>query len=257
MRLAIGQTNIKSEDKEWNLENTVNMVRQASKKDVDIIFFPEMSFTGFSMNTKLTKEKNNETLTAIKKVTNKYKIAIAFGWVKSAYNTAENHYTIIDKSGMVISDYTKIHLFTFANEDRYFRSGNRISTCSMEGLSFSTFICYDLRFPEIFQAASEKVSIIVVAANWPSSRINHWKCLLKARALENQCYIIGVNCVGVQKNYNYSGSSCVFNPNGELIIEGFEKEELIIFDIYQDVKEYRKKFPTKKDRRTEFYKRLL
>ena len=216
-----------------------------------------MTFTGFSMCISCTKEKDEETISFIKAKAIEYQIAIGIGWVKAKGEKAENHYTLINKNGEILSDYIKIHPFSYAEEDKYFIGGERLECCEIGGSTLSTFICYDLRFPEIFQAVSNRAGIIIVAANWPKERAEHWKVLLRARAIENQVIILGVNCVGEKNGQYYSGDSCIINPLGEVIASLEDREGLIIHDIKDCTNEVRELFQYKKDRKNTFYKTIL
>lgn len=257
MKFAIYQMEIKMEDIAYNMSKAEKAIRSAANKKASIILFSEMSFTGFSMNVDRTQDTNGTIMSKIQNYAILNSISIGFGWVNKIKELAENHYSIIDSSGTIVLDYIKIHPFSFADESKYFMPGNEIKYCKMDDIKMSTFICYDLRFPEIFQVASQEASVIIVGANWPANRTEHWKCLLKARAIENQVYMIGINCTGNQGEIYYSGNSCVINPNGDMVHEIFSGEELFICDINDDVFKYRNDFPTKKDRRTNLYKELL
>lgn len=257
MRAALYQMEIAWEDKEKNYKKLEGVSEEVKKHGADLLLLPEMSFTGFSMNTKLTKEYNDESKDRVKMICKSHQISIGFGWVKAAGEKAENHYTIINEKGDEISDYVKIHPFSMAGEEKYFVKGNKLSTCKLQGREIATFICYDLRFPAVFQALGDETEIVVVAANWPKKRREHWKCLLQARAIENQVYILDVNCVGNMGGLEYSGDSCVINPNGEIIEIIEDKEGVIYADIEQDVKKIRDSFPLRLDRRTELYKTLF
>lgn len=251
MKIEICQTNIIWENKETNLKKAEHIIKNSTS---NLILFPEMSFTGFSMNTDLTGEKDSYTLNTLKKMAQKYNKSLSFGWVKKTSKKSENHYTFVNNNGEVLSDYIKIHPFSYSGEDNHFKSGKNINIFEYMGFNICNFICYDLRFPEIFQIASKKADIITVAANWPNSRADHWKTLLKARAIENMCYIIGINCVGNIGNIYYSGDSCIINPNGNIIETLSNEEGNITVEIENNVNEYRKNFPTKNDRRETFYK---
>jgi len=257
LKIAFCQQEIVYESKSVNLEKICNFTEKAKNEDAEIIFFPEMSLTGFSMNIEKTAEKSNENINIIKKTAFDNSIYIGFGWVKPVSDKAENHYSVISPKGDFICDYIKIHPFSYAKEDMFFIDGNNLAFFNINGIKFSVFICYDLRFPEVFQAASKNSDIIIVAANWPEKRREHWKTLLNARAVENQCYIIGVNCFGIQKDIFYSGDSSVYNPNGEIISIAKEKEDLPVFDFFNDTEKYRKAFSIKNDRKNEFYKKIL
>ncbi|MEQ8199588.1 MAG: nitrilase-related carbon-nitrogen hydrolase, partial [Clostridiaceae bacterium] len=193
----------------------------------------------------------------IRKYAEEYSINIGFGWVKGNGAKAENHYTIINPKGEIILDYIKIHPFSYSEEDKFFISGNELKFCNVKGIGLSAFICYDLRFPEVFQAVSKNVSIIIVPANWPEKRREHWRCLLKARAIENQVYVLGINCVGENNGLYYSGDSCVIDPSGNVLKEMSYKEGLIIQDIEDNTEKIRREFPVKADRKIKLYKEIL
>lgn len=256
MKLALYQSNIVWEDKENNYIHLEERLKEVSKK-VDLLLLPEMSFTGFSMNTALTKENSLETVGKMADYAQKYNIAIGFGWVKDCGEKSENHYTVINKEGKTVSDYAKIHPFSFSSEDKKFQGGDKIVTFDFGGIKFTTFICYDLRFPEIFQTASKEAHVILVPANWPQKRRNHWKCLLQARAIENQVYIIAVNCVGEIGGILYSGDSCVINPNGDIVMESSGQEGILEYELTDDVSEFRSAFQVKNDRREDLYRVYL
>ncbi len=253
MKIALYQSHIIWEDKEKNYIHLEEKLQDASKR-TDLFLLPEMSFTGFSMNTDITKESNMETVGTMAEYARKYHIAIGFGWVKDCGEKSENHYTIINKEGKTISDYAKIHPFSFAGEDRKFQGGDKIVFFDFCGIPFATFICYDLRFPEIFQTASKAAHVILVPANWPQKRREHWKCLLRARAIENQVYIVAVNCIGEIGGIAYSGDSCVIDPNGDIMMELSEQEGILEYELTDDVLEYRNGFQVKNDRREDLYR---
>ncbi len=257
MKVVLYQTNIVWEDKERNYIHLEKKLREINNRKIALFLLPEMSFTGFSMNTEITKESNLETVNKMTDYAKKYHIAIGFGWVKDCGEKSENHYTIVDKEGAIVSDYVKIHPFSFSGEDRKFKGGEKINVFELNGVKFSTFICYDLRFPEIFQITSKEAHVILVPANWPQKRREHWKCLLQARAIENQVYIIAVNCVGEIGGIIYSGDSCVINPNGEILIESFGQEHILEYDLVDDVLDFRNTFSVKNDRREDLYYKMM
>jgi predicted amidohydrolase len=203
-------------------------------------------------------DKNNETSNFFASIANEFQMYIGYGWTKGTPNNkkAENHYSVIAPSGELISDYTKIHPFSYANEDQYFYAGDQLSQFSLNDFTVSTFICYDLRFPEVFQVTSVKSQLIIVAANWPEARREHWRCLLRARAIENQVYMIGVNCVGEIGNIKYAGDSCIIDPKGNMLAELSYQEGLLVYDIKNDVDQLRNEFPIKQDRKINLYKKF-
>ena len=274
MRVALCQLQILFEKKEENTRRVLHFMEQARSAGADLVLFPEMSLTGFSMNIALTGEKNRESVELMCAAAKRIGVAVGFGWTAFAGDheapdhvsdgncdipgdaRGENHYTIISAQGELLSDYVKMHPFSYSGEDRCFAKGNRTAHFTLEGIPFSHFICYDLRFPEIFQAVSGRAHVIIVAADWPGSRREHWKCLLRARAIENQCYILGVNTVGSQNGLNYTGDSCVILPDGTVAAQLPDEEGLLVYDLADDVQDYRSAFPVKQDRREELYVRL-
>lgn len=258
MKIALAQMNIEFEDKLKNKEKCLSFIKEAKDKSSDLILFPEMTLTGFSMNTDKISEENNETLNWFKEQAVFYKLFIGFGHVVKSDNKCENRFSIVYPNGQEPLTYTKIHPFSYSHEDKYYEGGNSIVYCQIEDFNVSPFICYDLRFPEIFQIASKEAHLITVAANWPKSRRDNWITLLKARAIENQCYVAGVNAIGFIDGFEYTGDSIVIDPIGNIIAKGENKEQLVIAEISQsEVERFRTHFPIKNDRRESLYKTLL
>ncbi|MGN1116541.1 MAG: nitrilase-related carbon-nitrogen hydrolase [Candidatus Ornithomonoglobus sp.] len=258
MKTAVFQTEIIFENKDKNLKRALELIKTAAEKGAEICFFPEMSFTGFSMNIGLTGESGGFTIECMKRVAAENNIAVGFGYVRLNNGRGENHYAVADKNGNILSDYVKIHSFAIGGEREDFESGNTLpTTVSTAGHKISTFICYDLRFPEIFRAVTDTSTVITIAANWPASRRGHWITLLKARAIENQAYIIGINCCGEQDGLSYSGDSMIIDPLGNVIAQAEPyKESMLLADIPADVEKKRAEFPVLASRKKELYKKL-
>ncbi len=256
MKISLVQQFISWENKSKNLINAEKKIKQYANEGCDLVLFPEMSFTGFSMNTNVTGETDGYTVNLISKMAKNYGVSVGFGWVDNESSKSKNRYSIIDKKGDVVSSYVKIHPFSYSNEDKKFIGGNDLSIFRIDNIPFSTFICYDLRFPELFRAVADKVHAIIIPACWPATRSSHWKSLLKARAIENQVYIFAVNCYGNIGGLYYSGDSCVINPNGEIIEILSDKEGEIVFDFLDDVEIKRSSFPVFNDRRKDLYQKF-
>ncbi len=276
MQVAMTQMNIIWEDRKANLKKAERLVRKAREEGAQLVIFPEMAFTGFSMNLDKTAEepvkKAEEqehiliTPSAIKILewSGRYDIAVVAGYAAKREDKGINCLMAAEE-GQIAGYYEKIHPFSYGEEGKYFLGGSRLCRCRLRNFLFSMFICYDLRFPEIFQAVSGDCSGILVVANWPGERIQHWKVLLQARAIENQCYVLGINRTGRGGGLEYQDSSLCFDPWGKpvqgrkiLLHEGRAEDSLIIVNLEEELaQECRRKFPLKSDRRTELYRQLL
>lgn len=257
MKIGLVQGNILWENKQFNLNASKEYFKRAKALNIDLLLFPELSFTGFTMNISRFQESDFYTIHYISNLCKTYKINAGIGYIEQCNNIkkAKNNYAIISTEGNILCNYTKIHPFSYANEDEHYISGNQICYCNIDNITITPFICYDLRFPEIFQIASNKASLITVAANWPRSRANQWITLLKARAIENQCYIAGINRIGMGNNISYSGNSMIINPLGEVISYGDDGvDDIIVGEInFNTVDEVRNTFKFKLDRREDLY----
>jgi predicted amidohydrolase len=152
--------------------------------------------------------------------------------------------------------YQKIHPFSFGDENQHYRPGDRVVTWDVEGLRITPFVCYDLRFPEPFRLAADDTDAFVVIANWPERRREHWRTLLRARAIENQAYVLGVNRVGEGGGLVYSGDSAAIDPLGRTLVEASEREAVLVADVEPGaVASWRSTFPALKDRRPEAVRR--
>ena len=141
MRISIVQTAIIWEDKEANIKKAENIIAEQRKGGVELILFPEMSFTGFSMNTDFTGENGENLVKKLSVIAGRQEVSVGFGWVRRTEDKCENVYTIVDRDGNLISEYVKIHPFSYSGEDRKFRGGDKILIYNICSTPFSTFIC--------------------------------------------------------------------------------------------------------------------
>ena len=258
MKVGLTQMDIIWEDKKKNMEKAKKLMEQAERQNVDLLVFPEMTLTGFTMNTNLAGEEMlfSPTLRFFKETSKQYHMAMAFGFVEDFGEEYYNKLMIVS-GGRVIYDYDKIHPFNYGNEGKHYIGGHEVKTTRLMDMELSGFVCYDLRFPEIFQAVSGQADMILVIANWPKERILHWETLLRARAIENQCYIIGVNRSGKGNEIEYMESSMAFDPLGERLTKPHSKSELMVVEVNPEkVKQIRRQFPFKQDRQVELYETL-
>ena len=254
MIIGIAQIDIVWEDWTENMKKIEELVNKASENKVELILFPEMALTGFTMDINKLLLSEEQIISWIKQVAVNNNINIGLGFAVKVDEKGKNKYIILSKEGKVLTMYTKIHPFSYSGEDDKYYSGNEICICKIKEFQITPFICYDLRFPEIFQIASKEAQIITVAASWPKSREQHWITLLKARAIENQCYIIGINRVGLGDDLQYSGVSIFVSPSGEILNEINSEEMLIIQDLrMKEITQVKDSFDIKKDRREDLY----
>ena len=255
MKVGLTQMDIVFEDKEQIMKTATRLMEGAAKQGVELLVFPEMTLTGFTMNTVLAGEEMlfSPTLRFFKEASRQYHMAMAFGYVED-FGTEYYNKLMLVSEGRVLLDYDKIHPFNYGEEGTHYIGGHEVKTVGLKELVVSGFVCYDLRFPEIFQAVSEVTDLILVIANWPKERVMHWETLLRARAIENQCYVVGVNRIGKGNGLEYIESSMAFDPYGERITRAHSKSELMVIDVVaKKVREVRRQYPFREDRKPEIY----
>jgi omega-amidase len=260
MNIALVSLDQVWEDKTANLTLCEKYIKDTAQKKVELIVFPEMTLTGFSTHIKSIAENENDSFTikSFKELAKQYRIAILFGMVIADKEKALNKSFFINSEGKILSQYSKIHPFSFAGEDKYYNPGSTLSIVNFNEHRIGLSICYDLRFPELYSALSKECDIIFNIANWPKKRVDHWNTLLKARAIENQVFIAGINRTGIDGNgLEYEESSNIYNANGKLL-EYTQLENMKIFQLSKDWTEnFKKQFITVKDRKTSLYKEIL
>ena len=228
--------------------------------NTDLVVYPEMTLTGFTMESQKVKEDelSSETITFFKEQAKKYKVSIAFGVVLSKGEKATNNLVVVSEQG-VLATYAKIHPFSYAGENDYYQAGDELKKLTIGGATIGLTICYDLRFPELYQAYSKDCSVILNIANWPERRVSHWRALNKARAIENQVFMIAVNRIGKDGNgLLYVTSSHIVSPYGEVLKGTSLSEEVVVYDLnLEEVVQYRAEFPVKNDRKITLYKEIL
>jgi len=212
-----------------------------------LVVLPETFGTGFSMSAGVVWKGSEPIQRGLKEIANERKICFLAGVAARS----GNHAVLIAANGGVIGICSKIHPYSPSGEHRIYPAGKTICTFDFGGIKLTPFICYDLRFPEIFrQASAGGTELYVVIANWPASRDHHWRTLLQARAIENQALVVGVNRVGADPNVAYCGSSMIVGPAGEMILDAGSEEGIFqsIIDV-DDVAKSRAAFPALKDRK--------
>lgn len=230
---------------EKNIEIIEKLIFENSIK-YDLIVFPELTLTGFTMNSlKYAEDLAGISHTYFMKLAARLKTNIFAGLIEYDDNKIFNSLVHFDEFGLVHARYRKVHPFSMSSENRYYNAGDELVITEINKTKIGLSICYDLRFPELYRLyAKEKVEVMINIANWPIPRIEHWKSLLKARAIENQFYMIGVNRTGDDPQYNYCGASAVFDPMGELKLMADEKVGIFEVELnLEDIKRIRTELP--------------
>jgi predicted amidohydrolase len=257
MKVAAIQHDIVWEDAERTRKNVAPLIAQAAAAGARLIVLTEMFATGFSMQPERIAEyaggANEQFLVDQAREHGSYLVGSIAQWDR-ADGRARNVAVLAQPSGEV-QRYAKIHPFSYVGEDRHYAPGTQFLTVDVvangESLRVSPFVCYDLRFADEFWARAELTDIYVVPANWPEPRREHWRTLLRARAIENQAYVLGVNRVGTVKNDRYVGDSAIVDPAGLVLVEASMGETVLVADVTAErVADVRMRFPFLADRRT-------
>ncbi len=252
MRIAALQSDIVWEDPEANFKRLEPWIAAAAASGARFLALPEMYACGFSMATERVAEAPDGPSTRFLVDQAKRHGLWLSGSIPERPDADDRPYNtlIVAGPGGEIHRYSKIHPFSYSGEDRHYRAGEDFVTIDVEGLRFTLFVCYDLRFADEFWATAVATDVYLVAANWPEARRHHWRALLRARAIENQAYVVGVNRVGDGGNLHYTGDSRIIDPMGEILAAGACTETLLSAEVDPAVvRETRKKFPFLQDRR--------
>jgi predicted amidohydrolase len=272
MKVALVQFDIAWEDVAENHRRVAERLKTAAGEGARLAILPEMFPTGFSMDAaRIAQPPGGRTETFLKETAAALSLWI-IGSIPEAGGgetpegsggetletkapSPRNTALVVSPAGAVVR-YSKIHPFTFAGEHRHYAAGDRVVTVPIDGVRVTPFVCYDLRFPEPFRFAAKETDLFVVVANWPDARREHWRTLLRARAIENLAFVAGVNRVGDGGRLHYSGDSALVDPWGDTLAEGDDADRLLagVVDPAR-VAEARAKFPVLEDVRAEAYRR--
>lgn len=246
LRTSLIQAGIFWEDKERNLEYYENFLKELSGKS-DIAVLPEMFSTGFSTQALYLAETNDgSTANAIRSWAKKYGLAICGSFLaKEVDGQIFNRGFFIEPDGNEWF-YDKRHLFRIGAENQHFTAGDRQVIIPYRGWNIRIIICYDLRFPVWIRNRKNEYDVLICPANWPAARAKVWQTLLVARALENQCYVCGVNRIGKDGQDNdHHGDSVLIDFKGNLMLETASNKESVVTGILRKnlLDEFRERFP--------------
>ena len=243
MQVDIAQLDIELGDKKANMRKALDIIE---KSKADLILFPELFTTGMDLanSADLAEPIDGETVQALTDACGRKMIAGSF--IESDGRWLHNTFVLIDDTG-VIGKYRKIHLFQ--EEKHHFAHGDKVTVLDTHFGKIGFAVCYDLRFPEMFRKMmSMEAEFVLLCANFPKIRKMHWETLVKARAIENQFYILACNRVGKDLRNEYAGRSMAVDPAGNLLAVGEDREEMLHCTVdRKTVKELRHSFPVLPD----------
>jgi predicted amidohydrolase len=262
MKVAVAQISCSLGDPDANLLKVRDFCARARETDADLIVFPEMIDTGYSMPV-IRAHANHWTggfVAGLQETARQLSIAIVSGVSERDGALIYNSQVFVDQQGNIIAKYRKTHLFAVApvEEQKCFASGDMFASFALGGLRFGFSICYDLRFPEMYRrlVVGQNVGVFIVSSAWPFPRIEHFRTLALARAIENQSYVIASNRVGKDDDLWFCGSSAIIDPRGVVIAAASaDREELIHADLSEElVMSVRSRVESLAHRRPDLYK---
>jgi omega-amidase len=256
MTVALCQLDIAWEDKAANHERVEALLDEARLPPGTLLVLPEMFATGFSMNVAAIAEGDERPTEGFLACLASWRGLTVVGGVvtRDECGRGRNEAIAISPERAELARYHKLHPFSYGDETRHYAAGEQIALFRWDEFTVAPFVCYDLRFPEIFRhAVLRGAEVLVVIANWPARREEHWLTLLRARAIENQAYVVGVNRCGHDPKLAYSGRSQIIGPRGEIIADAGEREGIVTATLDRDaLLVWRREFPALEDLRREF-----
>lgn len=258
MKIACVQLDIVFGDPKENFIQVEKKIREAAFKGASLVVLPEMWNTGYDLTrlTEIADREGQETKELFSRLSKELTIHIVGGSVSTKkgdgfYNTMY----VTNSLGELVAEYDKAHLFKLMDEHLYLEAGGQKNLFKLDGIEMGGIICYDLRFPEWTRAHTlNGAKIMFIPAQWPANRIDHWKTLLQARAIENQCIVVAVNRIGKDPNNIFNGNSMVVGPWGEILWLGESEETVQLVELNtSEIQEVRERIPVFLDRRVELY----
>lgn len=221
LRVALGEYDTGWHDPVASLERAAALVARAAAAGAHLVVLPEMATTGFTMDAAAQATPlDGAVVGTLRDLARTHAVSLLAGvaLAESAGmgdTCATNAALLVSPTGELTATYRKQRLFAFADEDATYRPGTSAVIATVEGVRLAPFICYDLRFPELFRAVASRIDLLVVIANWPAARRAHWDALVRARAIENLAYVVAVNRTGTGGGLTYDGGSVAYDPWGE------------------------------------------
>ncbi len=258
LRVALGQMDVAWGSPRENLDRVKEWTAIAAQECADLIVFPELWTTGYDLSraAEYAKEQHKGIFSEVVSLARDHRISIVGSCLaETSDGKITNEAVYLDAFGHIRGAYSKTHLFRLMQEERYLAPGNQLTLVDTGWGLAGLAICYDLRFPEFSRAyALAGATAVILPAEWPHPRCEHWRILLRARAIENQMFIIACNRVGRDPENLFCGQSCIIDPAGDTLVEGDERPQLLFADLdLSRVAEIRARIPVFDDRRPEIY----
>lgn len=257
LSISLAQMNITLGDVKKNTAVMTALTAEAARRGSHMVVFPELWSSGYALeNAKdLASELNGGTFIHMATAAQQNKISVVGSILEKRGVTVTNSSAFFAPNGRMLGVYRKLHLFRLMQEDQWLQPGSSPLALDLPWGNTGLAICYDLRFPELFRRyAVGGAKMVIIPAEWPLVRVEHWRALMIARAIENQCYMIGVNAAGEIGDTVFGGHSLIVDPWGKIIVEGGEDPMMLTAEIEMDVvDEVRRRIPVFEDRREDVY----
>ncbi len=255
LKAAAIQFTIQLADIDANVEHARSAVARVAEEGCRLAVLPEMWSTGFAYKQLADLARRTpETVEEMGRLSKEHDLVLVGSLPEPDGERVCNTAYVMDR-GEMVGKYRKIHLFSLMNEDRSFTGGTSWCLVDTSVGRIGVFICYDLRFPELARRlAVEGADILVVPGEWPKPREEHWRTLLKARAIENQLFVVAANCCGVVGKHDFFGSSLIVGPKGEFLAEGgYDPTEIIATLDFAEMEQWRSQISCFADRKPAYY----
>ena len=256
--ISLGQMNVKHGQVAENLRRAEGLIAEASRRQSQLVVLPELWSSGYDLENAASHadELGKGMFAELSRLAARYGIAVVGSILEQRGEDVTNSAAYYAADGRMLGVYRKIHLFRLFDEDKWLGEGDAPMVLDLPWGATALTICYDLRFPELYRhyVAEHGAKMIIVCAEWPLIRLAHWRALLIARAIENQCFVVATNACGETGGTVFAGHSMILDPWGKVAVEAGEGEQLLTVEIGLDEAErVRQMIPVFEDRRPDVY----
>ncbi len=258
LKLSLAQMNVVLGEPETNLQTVRLMAAEAARRGSQMLLLPELWSTGYDLENAANHATTIDAgiFAEVAEMAVHHQLYILGSCLSLlAEGKYGNTAVLFDPHGQALETYSKIHLFRLMQEEQYLTAGDHLTLVDSQWGKLGLAICYDLRFPEMFRSYGlGGANVVFLPSEWPHPRLAHWQTLLRARAIENQFYVVACNRVGSSKQTDFFGHSCIIDPWGQTVLEAGEEEMLLTCELdLSRVQAVRQKIPIFQDRRPELY----